>query len=493
MNIKKIIYERMLTSIHKERIQKQRDFEKWIEENKITKEDIEKQKNMKFNYEPKISIVIPLFNTKEKYFADLVNSIMNQTYKNIELCLADGSDKKLSYINKYLNDKIKYKYLNENKGIVGNTNEALLMATGDFVAFVDHDDVLEVNAMYEIVKIINKKPYAEIIYTDDDKIIENTNKRVEPQFKPDFSKDFLYSNNYICHLLVLKKELIQKIGLLNKEYEGAQDYDYILRAIQNVQSEKNIIHVPKILYHWRINKQSVAYSETAKPYAYENGKKALQDYFERKNIKVKVEQMKLPGFYKINYSYDKNEKIAVIINNISNKRKLEKCINAIKKSTYKNHEIIVVNNSDTYELHNEIKECTGNYIVVIDSDCIIQKDTLKEMISIFVREDVGVIGGKVLTKFGKIYQTGREKQQDGKIINIGQNEYSSEPGYMARRIINQNEDIVSNKIWMIRKEDYIEYEGRKIDLEQLQMDICLEMIKKNKTNVFVADAKAFII
>ena len=163
------------------------------------------------------------------------------------------------------------------------------------------------------------------------------------------------------------------------------------------------------------------------------------------------------------------------------------------KSTYKNHEIIVVNNSDTYELHNEIKECTGNYIVVIDSDCIIQKDTLKEMISIFVREDVGVIGGKVLTKFGKIYQTGREKQQDGKIINIGQNEYSSEPGYMARRIINQNEDIVSNKIWMIRKEDYIEYEGRKIDLEQLQMDICLEMIKKNKTNVFVADAKAFII
>ena len=241
MNIKKIIYERVFTSIHRDRKKSEKIFERWLKGNQITEQEIEKQKNIKFKYEPKISIVVPLYNTDENYFEDLINSINSQTYKNIELCLADGSDKKLSYINKYLSDKVKYKCLNENKGIVGNTNEALLMATGDFIAFVDHDDVLEVNAMYEIVKIINENPNVEFIYTDDDKIIENTNKRVAPQFKPDFSKDFLYSNNYICHLLVLKKELIQKIGLLNKEYEGAQDYDYILRAIQNVQSEKNII------------------------------------------------------------------------------------------------------------------------------------------------------------------------------------------------------------------------------------------------------------
>ncbi len=493
MNIIKNIYERILTPIAKNRKKSKKNFENWLEKNKLSNIEIEKQKNYIFEYEPKISIVVPLYNTKEEYFKELISSINNQTYSNIELCLADGSDSKITYINKYLNEKIKYKNLNVNKGIVGNTNEALKMVTGEYVAFMDHDDILKINAIYEVVKSINENRNAQFIYTDDDKILDGVNKEIEPQFKPDFSEDMLYSNNYICHLTVLKKQLVDKIGYLNEEYEGAQDYDYILRAVEKIEDKSDIIHIPKIVYNWRINDNSVAYSAASKPYAYENGKRALKDYFKRKEIEVKVNKTKLPGFYKIEYLQQKEEKITIIIRDKSNKRQLRKCIKNIKKSTYQNYEIIVTNTKTAKEEKKIIEKIESDYILFINSDVCIKKQTIKELITIYVRKDAGIVSGKILTRFGKVYQIGRTITKDGKIVNIAQGKYNTEPGYMGRLIINQNVLITAHKMFLIKKKEYLNLVNTNENDEEIRhIELCIKMYEKGRNNIFIADAEAII-
>ena len=371
----------------------------WIEKNEPTKEELQEQKNTKFKINPKISIIIPMYNTPVNFFEELVDNLIGQTYSNWELCLADGSpeeNKELEKIYKK-DERIKYKFIGENKGIAGNTNEALSLVTGDFVALLDHDDLLPLFSLYEIVKCINENPDAEFIYTDEDKFEKLGGKRYDPYFKSDFAPDTLRANNFICHFSVFKKELMDKLGGFRSEYDGAQDYDILLRMSEETNK---IVHIPKILYHWRVHALSTAKAGgTAKPYAYEAGIKAIQDHINRLGLKGTVEQGNTLGTYKINYEVIGNPKVSIIIPNKDYINTLKVCLNSLKKlTTYENYEIIVVENnseeSETFEYYKKIdgkdkikvvyfpekefnyskiinfgvKNSTGDYIIQLNND-----------------------------------------------------------------------------------------------------------------------------
>ena len=277
-----------------------KNYKIWIKNNEPNEEELELQRNHKFEYEPKISVIVPMYNTKYLYLKDLVECLINQTYTNWELCLADGSDEKKEYVDELVNkdSRIKYKFLNSNKGISENTNEALKISTGDYIALLDHDDVLPIFSLYEIVKTINENKDAEFIYTDEDKILEEKENRCEPHFKPDYSPDTLMSYNYICHFSIFKRSLMDRLGGFRKEFDGSQDYDIIFRAVE--QANK-IVHIPKILYHWRMNMDSVTINPDSKPYAYIAAKKAILAHLNRLDEDAVIEDSSLLGIYKVNY------------------------------------------------------------------------------------------------------------------------------------------------------------------------------------------------
>ena len=342
------------------------DYLDYVKNNKLSIRTIEKQRSAKFNYMPKISIVVPMYNTKFSYFVELIDSINNQTYQNFEVCLADSSKIPDVQIQKYIQElnssKIVYKNISQNLGISENTNVAISFSTGDYVAFCDHDDVISIDALYEVVKAINSSD-ADFIYTDED-ILEN-GIRKNPHFKPDFSPDLLTSYNYICHLCVVKRKLFDEVGLLNKEFDGAQDYDFVLRATEKA---KNIVHIPKVLYHWRAHETSTSYNSSAKEYVYMAGKRAIEEHFKRINIKAKVEILDEPGRYRVKYDVIGNPKISIIIPNKDSKSDLKKCIDSILKSSYQNYEIVIVeNNSKTKEIfdyYDKIQKDNDNIKVV---------------------------------------------------------------------------------------------------------------------------------
>ena len=301
-------------------------YKKWMENNKLSEEAIKKQKQYKFENNPLISIVVPMYNTKELFFKELVESLQKQTYSNWELCLADGSKEENNALRKYYEkDKtLKYKSLNENKGISENTNEAIKMTTGEYIGFLDHDDLLKEDALFECVKTINENVEVDFIYTDEDKIDENY-QRFEPYFKPDFSPETLECNNYITHFVVVKKELINKVGMLDSKFNGAQDFDFVLRATEKANK---VIHIPKVLYHWRVHKNSTAYIADSKPYAYEAGIKVIEEHLKRIKKKGTVEYgQDVPGIYKINFEVMGNPKVSILIPNKDNIKFLKKCIN----------------------------------------------------------------------------------------------------------------------------------------------------------------------
>lgn len=347
--------------IKENRKSNQEEYKIWMEKNNPKNEELEKQKNYKFEYEPKISIVVPMYNTNEIFFKELVESLNNQTYTNWELCLADGSPKKNENLEKYYkkNNRIKYNFLGKNEGISENTNEAIKLATGDYIGFLDHDDVLEYEALFQVVKEINEDKKSDFIYTDEDKIDENY-ERFEPYFKPDYSPETLECNNYITHFVVVKKELIEKVGLLNSKFNGAQDFDFVLRATS--QAHK-VVHISKILYHWRVHRNSTAYVADTKVYAFEAGKKAVEEYLKNKGKSAIVEDgQDVPGIYKIKFDVIGNPKVSILIPNKDNIKLLKKCINSILKiTTYENYEICVIeNNSEKKETFKYYKEIIKN-------------------------------------------------------------------------------------------------------------------------------------
>lgn len=493
-------------------------YQVWIENNEPDEEELEKQKNTKFKINPKISIITPMYNTSVNFFEELVNNLINQTYSNWELCLADGSPEQNDEI-KLICEKdkrIKYKFLNVNKGIAGNTNEALDMISGDYIALLDHDDLLPIFSLYEVVKCINQNPDVEFIYTDEDKFETLGGKRYDPYFKSDFAPDTLRANNYICHFSIFKKELMDKLGGFRDEYNGAQDYDIFLRMSEET---KNIVHIPKILYHWRVHSLSTAKSGgTAKPYAYEAGVKALKDHIKRLGLSGTVEHGNTLGTYKITYKVKENPKVSILIPNKDHISTLKVCLESIKKlTTYKNYEIVIIENNseeeDTFDYYKKIdgsnnikvvyfpekefnyskiinfgvRNSIGEYIIQLNNDTkLLTPDWLQEMIGFAQREDVGAVGVELFYPDNTI-------QHAGVIIGIGgvaghvfKNLPKGIHGYFSKDAMIQNMSAVTAACIMTPRSMYddVGFMNEKFKVAFNDVDFCLKIRETKKLIVY---------
>jgi len=408
------------------------DYEKWIEKNeKLNKKEIEKEIEG-FGYKPKISIITPVYNVDPKWLNKCVESVRNQFYKNWELCLHDDASTKKETIEclekwkKKGDARIKISFGKENQHISGASNEALKLATGEFVALLDNDDELSPDALYENVKLLNEYPEADFIYSDEDKI-KMDGRRVDPFFKPDWSREFFLTTMYTCHLGIYRKSIVDEINGFRKGFEGSQDYDLVLRFIEKVD-HKRIFHISKILYHWRKIEGSTAQKTNSKNYAYIAGKKALVDYLERNNISGNVEDGISPGAFRIKRNLKNHPLVSIIIPTKDKIDYLRPCVlSIVKKTDYPNVEIIIIDTGSrekaTYDFYDEIKndekikiidyqksefnfaeannwaaqKVKGKYLLFLNNDTeVINADWLTSMMEYAQLKDVGVVGSKLL-------------------------------------------------------------------------------------------------
>lgn len=497
------------------------NYKTWIYNNEPNENEIKKQEKFKFNYEPKISILIPMYNTNELFFKELITCLKKQTYKNFEVCLADGSEVENKNLKKYFSDddRFRYQHLNSNKGISENTNAALDMATGEYIALVDHDDVLPCFALFEVIKAINNNPAVEFIYSDED-ILDSNYERKNPYFKPDFSPYTLRSCNYICHLSVIKKTLINKIGKFRSQFDGAQDYDMILRATENA---KLIVHIPKILYHWRAHNNSTSQNTDSKSYAFIAGKRAIEEQLKRLDIKGSVESLETPGTYKVNYEIINNPFVSIIIPNKDSIEDLNKCISSILKSTYSNYEIIIVeNNSESreiFEFYNKLEKnyknihvvkyiekgfnfskinnfgrkfAKGEYILLLNNDVeIISENWIEEMLGICEQKNVGIVGAKLLYPDNSVQHAGVILGIGGVAGHIHKNIKDSDPGYFSRAVIINNFSAVTAACMLVKIDIFDEVEGLDESFEVAfnDVDFCMKVRKKGYLVVYTPFAK----
>ena len=324
-----------------------------------TQEEAKKQRETVFERNVKISILVPLYNTPKNFLKEMIDSVVNQTYQNWELCLADGSDKEHDYVGEICNEYVKkpggerivYKKLLKNEGISGNTNACYKMATGEYIGLFDHDDILHPCALYEYVKVINEKD-ADYIYCDEITFKNgDINKMLTMHFKPDYAIDNLRANNYICHFSVFARSLLEGTELFRTKFDGSQDHDMILRL---TDAAKNVVHVPKALYYWRSHAGSVASGIEAKTYAINAAKGAISEHLKThgfSNFKI-TSTRAFETIFRISYEIIGMPKVSIVIANKDHVEDLERCISSIlEKTTYVNYEIIIVeNNSETREI-----------------------------------------------------------------------------------------------------------------------------------------------
>lgn len=473
-------------------------YKKWIDQNEPTKRKLEEQRQKKFKIEPKISIVIPLYNTPEKFFKELVQSLTNQTYTNWELCLADGSPKEISYISKYLKDeRIKYCIIGENKGISGNTNEALKLATGDYIGLLDHDDLLPAFSLYEIVKTINENPEVEFIYTDEDKLENTKSPRYGVFFKPDFSPYTLNSANYICHFSIFKKELMDKLGGFKSEYDGSQDFDIVARASELTNK---IQHIPKVLYHWRVHQNSTAGNSASKPYAFEVGKKVIKDHIKRMyNTQVEVTDGLTPGSYEIEYKLKKEPKVSIILDIMkAEKEKAKKILEEVKKTTYSNYEIITISEKNILETQNNItpeknrnesynkaiEKAKGEYFIIFDENLLyIEKENyIQTLLGICQDENVAIVGTKLYNENDLVEHAGIILGMNGAGDFLYKGAPKNAGTYMQRLTIIHNVTCTYIKYAMISKKAFEEVKGFNEKEEGIltSIDFCLKQIENSK-------------
>mgnify|MGYP002622889697 CR=1 FL=1 len=501
------------------------------EDFRLSAEQINYQKNYEFDYKPFISVLVPLYNTPEKFLKEMIDSVVTQTYSNWELCLADGSDDEHSFVGdicKEYSDKdnrIVYKHLEENLGISDNTNACMKMATGDYIGLFDHDDLLTQDALFEVVIRLNEDRDIGALYTDEDKYLYDSRKKsgtyVQPHFKPDYNPDLLRSCNYICHFFVVKKSIADEVGGFRKEFDGSQDFDFIFRCVEKAGK---VVHIPKILYHWRIHANSTAASPENKMYCYEAGRHAIEEHLKRNNIDAEVTITDNLGYYRVKYPLIDKPLVSIIIVNKDERKVLQKCIESvISKSTYKNYEIIVIDNNseadDIKEYYNGIanaknisveywdkednisqiinhgvKIAKGDYILLLDNHAeVISEDWIEEMLSNCLRNDVGIVGAKILYKNNTI-------RHCGKVIGLGGiagNAYAGQDanylGYSGRALAHQNLSAVSASCMMVSKKTYENVGGfeEKLPLEYNDVDFCLKTREAGKLIVMNPDVKLF--
>lgn len=478
------------------------------------------QEGTSFNKDMTFSVLVPLYNTPEKFLTEMIDSVLDQTYKKWQLCLADGSDAQHGYVEKivkkYIKDdkRICYKRLEKNGGISENTNECIKMATGNYIALFDHDDLLHPSALFEVAKAIEEQN-ADFVYTDENTFNDHPSDAYNPHFKPDYSPDTLRSYNYICHFSVFSKELLDNVGYFNKEYDGSQDYDIILRLTEKA---KKVAHIPQILYYWRAHKNSVASDVGAKPYTVTAAKKALAAHLERVGLKGEVLDSKILTTYRIKYELNGSPLISIIIPTKDHIDDLKKCIDSIyEKTTYDNFEIIVIENnsteSRTFAYYEELKAAhknisvvvwekgfnysainnfgakyaKGDYILLLNNDVeVITPEWLEEMLMYAQRSDVGAVGSM-------LYYPDDTIQHAGVILGIGgvaghSHKYMSrsDHGYFARITLAQNLSCCTAACLMMSKKVYEEIGGldENYAVAFNDVDLCMRIREKGYLIVF---------
>ncbi len=495
------------------------DYPSWYKRHQPSKTQLERQRRETFPEPVTFSIVIPLYRTKETYLKELLDSVLAQTYPHWELCLADGSGPENSLeeaVKRFAggDERIHYQLLSENLGIAENTNAAIKMSAGDFVVLADHDDLIAPNALYECAKALQRHKDAEVLYTDEDKIDMSGKTHFEPNFKPDFNIDYLRSLNYICHMFVVKRGLLERVGLLKAEFDGAQDYDFILRCCEQAGQ---IYHIPKVLYHWRCHMDSTASNPESKLYAFEAGRRALEAHYKRVGLPATVENASYLGMYHTIYHWEQTPLVSIMIPNKDHVDDLKKCIDSIEeKSSYRNYEFIIIENNSTEEgtfrYYEEIGKrpnvtvvnyqggfnfsrinnfgeqyAKGEYLLLLNNDTeMMDGNCLQEMLSYCMREDVGIVGARLWYEDDTI-------QHAGVIIGLGGvaghtfvGAGRHDAGYQKRILCAQNYSAVTAACLMVKHDLYKEVGGMTEEFEVAfnDTDFCLKIRALGKLVVY---------
>ncbi len=497
------------------------DYGEWYELTKPSKEELERQRNTHFDYEPRLSIVIPVYKTPERYLQEMLDSIVSQTYSKWEVCIADGSPRGESrerLIKRYADRDTRFKYviLGENKGISGNTNAAMDMAQGDFLVLADHDDTLTPDALFECVKAMNEDPLYDVIYSDEDKLDMDGQALFDPHFKPDFNPDLLTSVNYICHLFVVNRNLVEAIGGFRQEFDGAQDYDFIFRCTEQA---RKVHHIPKVLYHWRCHMNSTASNPESKMYAFEAGARAIKAHYDRMGIAVdSVEKGVDYGIYHTRFHLDEEPLVSVIIPNKDHRADLDLCLTSLlDKGTYRNLEVIVVENNstepETFDYYEELQEkrknvrvvtwkrkfnfsainnygvtfAHGEYLLFLNNDVeVIEPDVIREMLGYARRDDVGIVGARLLYQDDTI-------QHAGVVIGFGGiaghtfiGLHQAENSYFHRAMCAQDYSAVTAACMMSKRSLFDQVGGFREELAVAfnDIDYCLKIRSLGKKVVY---------
>lgn len=489
------------------------DYNKWLTYHLPTEEALEKQRQTSFAYQPKFSIVVPLYRTAPEYLKEMVDSVRNQTYPNWELRLSDGSGENSplteSLRSLEASDKrIRVVYNDRQLQISDNTNEAIRIASGDYVAFMDHDDVLAPHALYECAALLQEHPDAEVIYSDEDKTSLYGNRYFQPHFKPDFNLDLLCSVNYISHLFVVKKSLQEQVGMLRHEFDGSQDYDFILRCVERT---KKICHIPKILYHWRTHEESTSENPESKRYAFEAGRRAIQAHYDRIGVKAVVSQGENLGLYRTSFIRSHDPLVSILIPNMDHVDDLKRCIDSIEeKSTYRNYELIIIENNsklpETFAYYEKLKAeknnvqivsregafnfsalnnfgasyAKGEYLLLLNNDTmVINRDWLEELLGYGMREDVGIVGARLYFGDDTIQHAGVVLGLGGMAGHCFVQFPKYDPGYFSRILTAQDYSAVTAACMLVRKSVFDEVQGMTEDLAVAfnDVDFCLKVRK----------------
>lgn len=499
---------------------KNRDLSKYDEK------ELAMQRQQGFPRQIKFSILVPLYNTPEDFLKEMIESVQAQTYSNWELCLADGSDAAHPQVERIVmqfqqrDNRIKYRKLEKNFGISGNTNACIEMATGDYIALFDHDDLLHPSVLYENMKAICEQG-ADFIYTDELTFQGTTKNITVAHFKPDFAIDNLRANNYICHFTVFQKSLLDKTGLFRSECDGSQDFDMVLRLTEQAQK---IVHIPKPLYFWRSHAQSVASSVGAKPYVIQAAKKAIGDHLDRMGLKGEVLDSVVPSMYRLKYEINGRPLVSILIPNKDHVSDLRKCIVSIQeKSSYPNYEIIVIENNSveekTFQYYQILERkpnirvvqwngkfnysainnfgytfAKGDYILLLNNDTeVISSDWIQEMLMYAQRSDVGAVGAKLYYPDGTIQHGGVVLGVGGVAAHLHCNRPKEDVGYMGRLIYAQDLTAVTAACMMIPRKVWEQTKGLDESFEVAfnDVDFCMRIRQLGYLIVFTPFAELY--
>ena len=503
------------------------DYDTWLRIMRVSRQELFEQRKTKFSYAPKFSVVVPLYHTPAKFLKDLVRSMMYQSYANWELCLVNASpeDVHLTSLleNWAMRDKrIRVIRLEKNLGIAQNTNAGIEASTGEFIAFLDHDDFLEPDALFCYADALNKDKTIDVFYSDEDKTDEYAAHYFYPHFKSDFNIDLLHANNYMCHFLAVRKSLVDTVGGLNEKFDGAQDYDFVLRLTENT---KKIYHCPRILYHWRCSNQSTAANQGNKMYAIHAGKAALNAHYKRLGWNARAQEGAVDGWYQTKFTLKEEPLVSILIPNKDHTDDLDVCLNSFfERADYQNYEFIIIENNsvlpETFAYYEKIEKehdnvkvvyweagfnysainnfgfkfAKGDYIMLLNNDVeLITPDIFQSMLGFCMRPEVGIVGAKLLYNDHTVQHAGVLVGAGGLADHVFKGLHEDDPGYMGRAISSQDVSAVTAACLMVKKSVYEEVGGLEEEFQVAfnDVDFCLKVRKAGYLIVYDADVKLF--